>query len=77
MKLSTKPQPAMPDARSLPATLNLTATAVIDIDAAGNPIYSSELLPQASQVLTKSATGPLTKAEAKARGYARKIRQQR
>ncbi len=34
MKLSTKPQPAMLDARSLPATLNLTATAVIDIDAA-------------------------------------------
>lgn len=36
MKLSTKHQPATPDARSLPATLNLTGAAVFDIDAAAD-----------------------------------------
>ncbi len=34
MKPSTKPQPATPDTRSLPATLNLTATAEFQLEAA-------------------------------------------
>ena len=43
MKSSTKPRPATPDARNLPTTLSLTATAEIDLEAAGDAAQSGVL----------------------------------
>ena len=43
MKPSTKPQPATPDGRAVPTTLNLTASALFEVEAAGEGGQSTGL----------------------------------